>query len=86
MKRKRSVQWVIMPTALFADDDCGVCGMNMVAPYRLNPSEGEASDMVTEGDTVTIQFYPKTKRLGVSHYYCGWGALIRSIMDLHDRL
>ena len=90
MKRKRKMQFVRLPTAYLAAQGCtcGVCGGAIDESYRLNPDSPDDLKMVTpdpDGYTM-VHFFPKTKRMSTAHYYCGWGALIGTVIELGDRL
>jgi hypothetical protein len=91
MKRKRSVQYIHMPTTLFKGEDCASCGTDLNSEYRLNPDEKEGDfeygKMVKPSAWTLIKYYPKTKSVSApQHYYCSWGTLMSDITELGRRL
>lgn len=85
MSRKRSTQYVKMPTAYLAEHGltCAACGRGIADDYEVNPGEG---DFRPAEDSVTVVYHPKTKAISTHHYYCGWGLLMGEVFRLADIL
>lgn len=82
-KRKRKPMTVYMPMKVLGDFECGVCGGLIREPYLLNPQDGPDSKKVQD-DGPKIEYYPKTGTFSITHYYCGWGALLEAVFRLAD--
>lgn len=77
MRRKRNIDTVLMPMEAVGHLDCMYCGGKLGEPYEVNKGQGD----LTTDQTGRVEYHPRKKEARPYHYYCGWGATMKSVLD-----
>lgn len=87
LRRKRTVTiWKLRASSRDMARPCDACGAPLSGPIAPAARASVFDYQYRAGEDATGYYYPKTKTVRLMHYLCSWGATMRAVQDMAERM